>query len=167
MPGAWLHTPAKTTLMKRSSSIAVQVRPPRLLPVLEQRIQPGAHRTVFPDALPHRFGVLLPFLSKQRGVVHQDLPVHAHHVEQPDVAFDDRVSLLVRELVLRQEIVAVLLEPSPDRGIAVQLIKRLLHVIKTHDDFSIAPHPRRPPASYPPNPQRADEPSAGTRPVPR
>jgi hypothetical protein len=64
----------------------------------------------------------VPGLTEQRRVVHQDLAVHAHHVEQADVAGEERGTLLVREVVFAEQLVAVRVEALAHERIAVELI---------------------------------------------
>ena len=54
-------------------------------------------------AVAHRVDVDVPRLAEQRGVVHEDLAVDAHDVEQADVAALDRRALLRGELVLVEQ----------------------------------------------------------------
>jgi hypothetical protein len=48
------------------------------------------------NALAHRFQVLVPLQPDQRPVVHQDLAVHAEHVQQADILRADRLHVPLR-----------------------------------------------------------------------
>src|SRR5690606_2890766 len=65
------------------------------------------------------------------------LSVHAHDVQEPDIAVLDRAALFLRKDVFVEQVVAVLLEAAADRAVAVQLIQQLLHIVKAHRRLSL------------------------------
>src|SRR3954453_23561311 len=77
IPGAWLHTPAKTRLTTSFSSDAGDL----LVGRRRHRIDAGAHRAVPTHAFAHRLDVVGPRQAEQRREVHQQLAVGPEHVE--------------------------------------------------------------------------------------
>src|SRR5579871_786294 len=68
----------------------------------------------------------------QRRVVHEELPVDTHHVEETDIGLADGPALLLAEVILAEELLTLLLEADPHPRVTIQLVDQLLHVIETH-----------------------------------
>ena len=118
MPGAWLQTPANTRLIAHA--------------ILQHAVEARAHGPVLAHAVAHRVDVDVPRLAEQRGVVHEDLAVHAHDVQQADVAALEGRALLAVSSYSSSSAVAVGVEALAHAGVAVQLIQQLLHVVEAH-----------------------------------
>src|SRR5215469_2947033 len=129
MPGAWLQTPAKTRLMAQSP-----VERRQCSPDIRACIQAGSHRTILALALAHGLDVGAPLITPQRRIVHEDLPIHPHDVEQAHVGRANRAPLLIGQLVLREEPLDVFLEATAHGRVAIELEEELLRIVQTHRD---------------------------------
>jgi len=65
-------------------------------------------------SLPHRLNVRLPLESTQCGVMHQQLPIYTHDVEEPNVRVTDGNTLFLGQLILCEQAVEVVRELLAD-----------------------------------------------------
>ena len=96
------------------------------------RVQARADGPVLLQPVAHGLNVAVPFEAPERCIVHEDLAVDAHDVEQADVRRAQRGPLFVGQVEFAQETFEIRIEPLPCVRVPVQLVEKLLDVVETH-----------------------------------